>query len=294
MLRASRCRRPPLVRGPARHHARQRVRTDRDLRRHPSRRHGTGARGRPRTAREAGPQRPRLHRRRTALPGAARCPRRDRPLRGLRRPRVRGRPRAHPVGVPARSAPPGRTALPQRRLRPLAAGRHHGVPRPPGQPGQDPRVPRRDRRDRADAAADPGRPRRRGGGQPPARPATGPGRLLHRPGPSPRFPAPRPAERRTARSQEPPGTPTERRLAAAWSTALGIPQGAIGGRDHFFDLGGTSLSAVKVAILLDRAISPKDLIRCPVLTDLAGLLDGRRPGTAPRAVSPPTEGPAHA
>lgn len=95
-------------------------------------------------------------------------------------------------------------------------------------------------------------------------------------------------------SQEPPGTPTERRLAAAWSTALGIPQGTIGGHDHFFDLGGTSLSAVKVAILLDRAISPKDLTRCPVLTDLAGLLDGRRPGTAPRGVPPPTEGPAHA
>ncbi|WP_327216609.1 amino acid adenylation domain-containing protein [Streptomyces cyaneofuscatus] len=92
----------------------------------------------------------------------------------------------------------------------------------------------------------------------------------------------------------PPGTPTERRLAAAWSTALGIPQGAIGGHDHFFDLGGTSLSAVKVAILLHRAISPKDLTRCPVLADLAGLVDGRRPGTDPQGVPPPTEHPARA
>lgn len=92
----------------------------------------------------------------------------------------------------------------------------------------------------------------------------------------------------------PPGTPTERRLAAAWSTALGIPQGAIGGHDHFFDLGGTSLSAVKVAILLDRAISPKDLTRCPVLADLAGLVDGRRPGTDAQGVPRPTEHPARA
>ncbi|MFD4997440.1 non-ribosomal peptide synthetase [Streptomyces buecherae] len=81
--------------------------------------------------------------------------------------------------------------------------------------------------------------------------------------------------------QHAPRTPTERRLAEAWTTVLGIPTDRIGRRDHFFDLGGTSLSAVKLAITLDRAVSLNDLTRHPVLADLAALVDGRsvrRPG----------------
>jgi acyl-coenzyme A synthetase/AMP-(fatty) acid ligase len=87
-----------------------------------------------------------------------------------------------------------------------------------------------------------------------------------------------------------PGTPTERRLAAAWATVLGIPQGQIGRRDNFFDRGGSSLSAVKLAITLDRAVSLKELTRHPVLADMAGVVDGkseqdgksgRRSGQAP-------------
>ncbi len=70
-----------------------------------------------------------------------------------------------------------------------------------------------------------------------------------------------------------PTTPAERRLAAAWSAVLGIPPEQIGRGDHFFDRGGTSLSAVKLAIALDRAITLKDVTRHPVLTDLATLLD---------------------
>ena len=73
----------------------------------------------------------------------------------------------------------------------------------------------------------------------------------------------------------PPSTPTERRLAAAWSTVLGVPGDQIGRRDHFFDRGGTSLSAVKLAIALDRVVSLKDVTRHPVLADLAQLLDRR-------------------
>jgi len=72
-----------------------------------------------------------------------------------------------------------------------------------------------------------------------------------------------------------PSTPTERRLAAAWAEVLGIPQDQVGRRDHFFDRGGTSLSAVRLAITLDRAVSLKDLTRHPVLADLAGVVDGR-------------------
>jgi amino acid adenylation domain-containing protein len=72
-----------------------------------------------------------------------------------------------------------------------------------------------------------------------------------------------------------PKTPTEQRLAAAWAKVLSIPTDQIGRRDHFFDRGGTSLSAVKLAVNLDRVFSLKDLTGHPVLADLAALVDGR-------------------
>jgi amino acid adenylation domain-containing protein len=72
-----------------------------------------------------------------------------------------------------------------------------------------------------------------------------------------------------------PSTPTEQRLAAAWAKVLGIPQDQVSRTDHFFDRGGTSLSAVKLAVTLDRAFSLKDLTSRPVLADLAALVDGR-------------------
>jgi amino acid adenylation domain-containing protein len=77
-------------------------------------------------------------------------------------------------------------------------------------------------------------------------------------------------------SHEEPGTATERRLAAAWAEVLGIPQDQIGRRDHFFDLGGTSLSAVRLAIALDRALSFKDLAAHPILADQATLISSRK------------------
>ncbi|MGW8951938.1 non-ribosomal peptide synthetase [Streptomyces sp. NPDC055709] len=72
-----------------------------------------------------------------------------------------------------------------------------------------------------------------------------------------------------------PSTPTEQRLAAAWAKVLGVPPDRIGPRDHFFDRGGTSLSAVKLAVALNRAVSLKDVTHHPVLADLAALVDGR-------------------
>jgi amino acid adenylation domain-containing protein len=72
-----------------------------------------------------------------------------------------------------------------------------------------------------------------------------------------------------------PATPTEQRLAAAWAKVLGVPEDQISRRDHFFDRGGTSLSAVKLAVTLDRIFSLKDLTGHPVLADLAALVDGR-------------------
>jgi hypothetical protein len=82
-----------------------------------------------------------------------------------------------------------------------------------------------------------------------------------------------------AAAREAPTTRTERRLALAWATVLGVPAEEIGRRDHFFDRGGSSLSAVKLAIALNRAVSLKDITRHPVLAELASLLDGGPPAS---------------
>jgi amino acid adenylation domain-containing protein len=82
-------------------------------------------------------------------------------------------------------------------------------------------------------------------------------------------------------SADPPRTPAEHRLAAAWAEALGIGPDRVGRTDHFFDQGGTSLSAVRLVAALDRAVSLKDITRSPVLADLAEALDsGRGPDEA--------------
>jgi acyl-coenzyme A synthetase/AMP-(fatty) acid ligase len=75
----------------------------------------------------------------------------------------------------------------------------------------------------------------------------------------------------TEPDHEAPASPAERRLAAAWAQVLGVPQEQIGRRDHFFDRGGTSLSAVKLVIALDRALSLQDVTRWPVLAEQAEL-----------------------
>ena len=76
-------------------------------------------------------------------------------------------------------------------------------------------------------------------------------------------------------NREAPGTATEHWLAAAWADVLGIPKDQISRQDRFFDLGGTSLSALKLVIALDRAVSFKDLTTHPSLAEQATLLDGR-------------------
>ena len=76
-------------------------------------------------------------------------------------------------------------------------------------------------------------------------------------------------------NHEPPATATEQWLAAAWAEVLGIPKDQIGRRDRFFDLGGTSLSALRLLIALDRALSFKELVAHPSLADQAMLIDGR-------------------
>ena len=78
-----------------------------------------------------------------------------------------------------------------------------------------------------------------------------------------------------AEAGDPPRTPTEQRVAAAYAAVLGVAEDQIGRLDHFFDRGGSSLSAVKLAIALKKVVSLKDVTRYPVLADLAALIDGR-------------------
>jgi len=77
----------------------------------------------------------------------------------------------------------------------------------------------------------------------------------------------------TEQNGEVPSTATEQRLAAAWARVLGIPKEQIGRRDHFFDLGGTSLSALQLLIALDRAMSFQELAAHPILADQAMLIE---------------------
>ena len=77
---------------------------------------------------------------------------------------------------------------------------------------------------------------------------------------------------------EPPETPSEQMLAKAWAKVLGIPYETIGRSDHFFDRGGTSLSAVKLVIALGKKVSLKDITQHRVLSELAGLMDGKVSG----------------
>ena len=282
-------------------------------RRHQPRGHGPGAGRRSGPARSARQQRARLRRRRAPLAGAARRPGRDRLLRSLRRPRVHQRSRAHPAGLHDRSAPRGPAALPQRRLWPLAAGRQAGVPRPRDSQvkirgfrieiGEIENALLRIPGVRHAAVVVAERATRASAWWPSTRPAPLEvdvlrdrlGRVAARVHGPVGLPLagelPLTANGKidkkalTALAAEPdragddyhaPRTPTERRLAAAWAEVLGVPQDEIGRRDHFFDRGGTSLSAVKLAIALDRAVSLKEVTRHPVLADLAQLI-GRVP-----------------
>ncbi|WP_249033784.1 non-ribosomal peptide synthetase [Kocuria rosea] len=83
-------------------------------------------------------------------------------------------------------------------------------------------------------------------------------------------------------------TATEQRLAEAWAAVLGTTPDRISGQDSFFELGGTSLSAVKLVVALQRAVSLKEVMRTPVLADLATLLDASSSEGAAATPAPPS------
>ncbi|WP_246568573.1 amino acid adenylation domain-containing protein [Streptomyces flaveus] len=86
-----------------------------------------------------------------------------------------------------------------------------------------------------------------------------------------------------------PRTPTERRLATLWAQVLDVPECTIRWPDHFFDRGGTSLAAVRLAIALDRAVDIADITRHPVLADLARMVDDRSKPPQPELLRPLSE-----
>ncbi|XVV05981.1 non-ribosomal peptide synthetase [Actinosynnema sp. CA-248983] len=72
-----------------------------------------------------------------------------------------------------------------------------------------------------------------------------------------------------------PTTPTERWITGAWAEVLGVPVESVGRDDDFFAR-GTSLSAVRLVLKLDRVVTHEDVATHPVLADLAALVDARR------------------
>jgi amino acid adenylation domain-containing protein len=79
-----------------------------------------------------------------------------------------------------------------------------------------------------------------------------------------RQPVPMAARSRTAAGRE---------LAGAWAYVLGVDTDAVADDQNFFDHGGTSLSALRLAIQLDMRVSLADITRYPIFADLARRLD---------------------
>ncbi|MFG2132134.1 amino acid adenylation domain-containing protein [Streptomyces sp. NPDC048751] len=84
------------------------------------------------------------------------------------------------------------------------------------------------------------------------------------------------AEREGTEEHEAPRTDTERRLAEAWAAVLKLPLERVGRTADFFDLGGTSLSAVRLVVRMERAFTLRDVVLRPRLDALAAFLDDPR------------------
>ncbi|HTE51610.1 MAG TPA: amino acid adenylation domain-containing protein [Kofleriaceae bacterium] len=106
-----------------------------------------------------------------------------------------------------------------------------------------------------------------------------------------RLPSPGPAAV-NARDHVPPSSPSEIQLAATWQGLLGVP--AVGRDDSFFDLGGQSLVAVRLASRIRDQhgvdLPLREIFAAPRLADMAARIDAvrrdagptRRPALRPR------------
>ena len=112
-----------------------------------------------------------------------------------------------------------------------------------------------------------------------------------------RLPAP---VRKQSCGHEPAATPTESALAALYATVLGTP--GLGVTDSFFDLGGSSLTAMRLVHLIGREtgvdLGVTEVFLNPSVRDLAASIDAVKNGTARQTASGPvvelTEGAAGA
>lgn len=76
-----------------------------------------------------------------------------------------------------------------------------------------------------------------------------------------------------------PASGIQKRIAEAWAEALDVAPGDVGLDDNFFLLGGSSLSAMRVVMLLEGLVTLTDLMRSPTLEAL-GAKVGRADGGA--------------
>ncbi|MFE5732209.1 amino acid adenylation domain-containing protein [Streptomyces sp. NPDC056528] len=87
----------------------------------------------------------------------------------------------------------------------------------------------------------------------------------------------------TGADRLPPAPGTETALAAIWQELLDLPQDRIGAHDSFFDLGGTSLQATRLASRIRERLGAetgvRELFGTPVLRRMAALVDAAS-GTA--------------
>ncbi len=62
-------------------------------------------------------------------------------------------------------------------------------------------------------------------------------------------------------------------LAALWEQLLDLSPSSVGRDDDFFRIGGSSLSAIRLVVKLEKRVSLLDITNSPVLSDLAAVLD---------------------
>ncbi|MFF4800381.1 acyl carrier protein [Streptomyces sp. NPDC001351] len=74
----------------------------------------------------------------------------------------------------------------------------------------------------------------------------------------------------------------ERKLAALWAEALGVPVERIRRGDNFFEIGGTSRAAARLVVALERRLSVAEFARTPTLAQMADLLERRGPDAGQR------------
>lgn len=67
----------------------------------------------------------------------------------------------------------------------------------------------------------------------------------------------------------------ERKLAALWAEALGVPVERIRRGDNFFEIGGTSWAAARLVVAPERRLSVAEFARTPTLAQMADLFERR-------------------